>query len=265
MPFFLHIFRSRGHVWRLALAAWVCISLFPLHAAKAHPLVINYPDYWPFFTRGDIDGRMSGFFYEIVTVGLGRLGIEAEWQEFPWSRCQTNVEKGEADAFVTVPTEERLRYTATHETPFYLKTLDVFTYADNPKMREIKAIRKIKDIREAGLTVITYLGNGWNEENIESRGIRTVTVSGLPNVWLMLANKRGDIAIEWPFGAWPHIVRHGVASRIVQTDVTIESMPFHLMIRKGCPHAACLPEFDAVIRAMLRDGEIDAIVHKYTN
>ena len=265
MLFFLSTLRSRGHLWRLSLAAWVCISLFPIHVAKAQPLIIAYPDYWPFFTREDADGRMKGFFYEIVTEGLGRLGIKAEWQVFPWTRCQANVEKGEADAFITVPTEERLRYTVTHETPFYLKKLNIFTYSGNPRMREIKAIRDIEDIREAGLSVVTYLGNGWNEENIESRGIRTVTVSGLPNVWLMLANKRGDIAIEWPFSAWPQIVRHGVASRIVQTGVALEAMPFHLMIRKDSPYAARLSEFDAVVRAMLRDGEIDDIVRKYTN
>ncbi len=250
------------HIFAAALALGICLlSCAP--AARAAPLIVDYPDYWPFFTRQD-DGRMTGFFYDIVTQALGRMGIESEWRVFPWSRCQANVEKGDADAFVTVPTEERLRYTATHETPFYQKKLVVFTYAGHPMMQAIQTLRGIDDIRRLNLTVVTYLGNGWNDEHIQSQGIKTFTVSNLPNVWLMLAGRRGDIVIEWPFSAWPDISRSGTTDRIVQTEVALEAMPFHLMIRKDCAHAARLPEFDAVIREMLADGRIEHIVAQYT-
>ncbi len=64
----------------------------------------------------------------------------------------------------------------------------------------------------------------------------------------MLAEKRGDTVIEWPPGAWPDIRRMGVTDRIVDTGITISSMPFHLLIRKNSPQANILADFNETIR-----------------
>lgn len=248
----------------------VCLSVFlvvsPAQATthpdrQSKPLCIHYPDFWPFFTLRD--GEMTGFFYEIVTEALGRMGMEATWHVYPWGRCQSNVKSGEGEAMITVPTAERLEYADTHPTPFYLKELKVFTYAGHPMLNTIKAMKGIDDIKEAGLTVITYVGNGWNERNIEARGIKTYVTPKLPNVWRMLASHRGDIAIEWPGAAWPDIIKRHLEKRIIETDVSLQAMPFHLLISKMSPHVDRLPEFNKVILEMLEDGTIRSIIEKY--
>ena len=247
----------------ICLAAILSLSLsLPVGAAQGVPLRVAYPDYWPFFTR-TAEGDMTGFFYEIVTEALDRMGIGSEWRAYPWSRCQALVKCAEADAMVTVPTAERLVYAATHDTPFYLKELKVFTYKDNPKLAEIKKISSIDDIYRQGLVVVTYDGNGWNDKFIRSRGIKTYDAPIIKSVWLMLANHRGDIAIEWPFAAWPLIEEGGVKSKIVETDVSLEAMPFHLLINRDCAYAIRLPEFDQTIRQMQAEGRIAAIIAKY--
>lgn len=233
--------------------------------ARVDGLVIDYPDYWPFFTRKDT-GEMTGFFHDIIVEALARMGVETQWRKYPWSRCQDNVKHGDADAMITVPTSERLRYTVTHSEPFYRKKLHVFTYNGHPKEHIIRSLKTFDDIKAADLTVITYAGNGWNDENIVSRGIKMFETPVIKSVWRMLAARRGDIVIEWPMAAWAEIRKTNVEpDAIVQTDVTFGCMPFHLLINKRAPQAAILPEFNQIVLDMRSSGRIGEIVEKYTH
>jgi len=256
----------RSHLLRSFLVTLLFILLAaPAPAASDEQravMRIDYPEFWPFFVRNQ-SGRMIGFFHDIVSSALGEMGIDTVWKAFPWERCQANVRNGVADAMITVPTAERLEYAATHADPFYNKELVVFTYAGNPKLPAIESIRTIDDILSQNLTVITYAGNGWSERNLSARGISVLTTPILPNIWRMLAHKRGDIVIEWPGAAWPDIRRVGVTDAVVQTSVTLESMPFHLLIRKGSPYADRLDEFNRIISRMRDDGSIERIVDVY--
>ena len=228
-------------------------------------MVIDYPDYWPFFTRQD-NGEMTGFFHDIMVEALGRMDVETRWRAFPWGRCQDNVKNGDCSAMITVPTPERLRYSATHKDPFYLKGMHVFTYRNHPRLDYIRSIKTLDDIKAGGLSVVTYRGNGWNDRNIRSRGIKVYETPQLKSVWRMLANKRGDIVIEWPVAAWEDIRKNEVgADAIVQTDVTFDPMPFHLMICKESPLVGILPGFNEVILEMKASGRIREIVEKYTH
>lgn len=249
----------RQVVWVFLLCAGMCM---PAGAARQARMIIDYPEYWPFFIR-DGEQRMTGFFYDIVTEALGRMGIETSWREYPWGRCQVNVREGEAHAMITVPTKERLEYTVTHDTPFYQKKLHVFTYSGHPKLDQIRGIQEIDDIKELSLSVVTYTGNGWNDRNIRACGIKTYATPQLENVWQMLAHKRGDIAIEWSGAAWPDILRMKVEDIIVETDVSLESMPFHLLVGKDSLYADRMQEFDDVISVMRQDGTIDRMVGEY--
>ncbi|MFH1912717.1 MAG: transporter substrate-binding domain-containing protein [Pseudomonadota bacterium] len=246
---------------RFVAVLWLAVLLPGVAAAQA-PLRIDYPDFWPFFTR-DEAGEMTGFFHDVVTEALARMGMRATWHAFPWGRCQENVRSGEADAMITVPTAGRLDYSRTHADPFHLKELVVFTRADHARRAEVEALASIDDILAAGFSVVTYVGNGWNEVNIRSRGIKTYEVPYLRNVWLMLAQGRGDIVIEWPGGAWPDIKAQGLARKIVQTKVVLESMPFHLLVGRDSPHANILPRFNEIILEMCQDGTIDRILNIY--
>ncbi|NCD25999.1 MAG: transporter substrate-binding domain-containing protein [Deltaproteobacteria bacterium] len=250
-------------VMALVGIVFAMVVVFSPPARAARPVMrIDYPEFWPFFVR-EADGGMSGFFYEIVTTALDEMEIATVWKAFPWGRCQANVQSGEADAMVTAPTEERLLYTVTHDDPFYRKELKIFTRADHPRRRFIDGIRTIEDIRMAGLSVITYVGNGWNEKNIAARGVTTFTTPHLSNVWRMLDHKRGDIVIEWPGAAWADIRAVGAERTVVETGVTLDSMPFHLLVRKSSPHAGRLAEFNRIILRMHRDGTVRRMVDAY--
>jgi len=245
----------------LALVLTLAIPAMPTMAGQP-PMKICYPDFWPFFHRQE-DGRMTGFFYDITTEALTRMDIQATWTVYPWPRCQHEVKTGERDAMITFPSAERLQYARTHPDSFYEKKIKVFTYARHPRLREIKGIKTIEDIHRLNLTVITYAGNGWNDREIKAHGIKTYDTAILKNVWRMLANKRGDIVIEWPGGAWPDIHATGTEDIIIETDATLEAIPFHLLIRNQSPYADSLPRFNEIILEMKKEGTLSRIVDKY--
>jgi polar amino acid transport system substrate-binding protein len=232
-------------------------------AYAQNPLRIAYPTFPPFFWATE-NGEMKGFFYEIITEAVEkRMAIPVLWKAYPWTRCQKNLKDGKDDAILTVPTAERSVYTVTHENPFYLKSLKLFTYSDHSRIREILQIKEIADIKRGNFSVITYRGNGWHKENIDSKQIKTHETSYLENVWRMLAAKRGDIVIEWPHGAWPDIKRLELSDKIIETSVTLSEMPFHMLIRKDSTYVNILPEFNDVIKKMYEDDTIANILSKY--
>jgi len=248
-------------------AFWMSVCLLSgmmSSAATAESaLRIAYPVFSPFHWTLD-HGGMTGFFYEILTEALEkRMGLTVVWTAYPWPRCQDNLKTGKDDAVITVPTAERAAFTATHRTPFYIKTIHIFTCLDHLRFGEIKNIKTIADLKSGGFSVITYSGNSWHKENVQSMGIKTHESPSLENVWKMLSEKRGDVVLEWPPGAWPDIRKAGVSDRIVDTDIRISEMPFHLLIRRDAPQVRMLPDFDETIHAMITDGTIKVIASKY--
>lgn len=226
-------------------------------------LRIAYSTYPPFHWV-DETGKMTGLFYEIITEALEkRMGLTVVWTAYPWTRCQENLQIGKEDAIITFPTAERAEYAVTHKDPFYEKALHLFTYVDHPRITEIKEVREIEQLKKGGFSTITYSGNGWHKENVHSLGIKTYESSHFENVWRMLAERRGDAVIEWAPGAWPEISRVGVADRIIDTGVTMSTMPFHLLIRKDSDLVNTLDEFNNIINTMKEDGTIAFILSRY--
>ena len=239
------------------------LGLMAHGAAAAPPLRIAYVDFPPFHWVGK-DGRMTGFFYDIITEALEKeMGVPLVWTSYPWNRCQENLKVGTDDAILTVPTAERLTYTATNQDPFYIKSEDLFTYRDHPRLKEIMKIKTLADVKRDGFSVITYSGNGWNKEHVASLGIEIHQTARLQNVWRMLAEKRGDLVIEWPPGAWPVIDSAGVRDQVMDTHICISQMPFHLLIRKSSKYVSLLPAFNKTIQKMKANGTMARILAKY--
>lgn len=244
----------------LGLALCLGVPALPGPARAQEPLRIAYPEFPPFHWR-DGQGRMAGFFYEIIVEAVQRrMGIPTVWENQPWARCQASVREGTADAMLTVPTAERLEYAAASPEPFYSKRMNVFTRAGHPRLQEIRALTRLGDLRAAGFSVVTYNENGWSEANVEPLGVPAYKANSLQSVWRMLALGRGDLVIEWPPAAWPDIRALGLDSEIIQTDAVMASMPFHLLVGRNSPHADILPGFSRAIRAMREDGSLERIL-----
>ncbi|WP_320007709.1 transporter substrate-binding domain-containing protein [Maridesulfovibrio sp.] len=231
--------------------------------AMGESLNIAYTSFYPFFSR-DTNNRMTGIFYEIINEAIvNRMKIKVSWKEFPWKRCQQNVRENYADGMITTINPQRMEYTSTHRDPFFVQSVNIFTYKGHARMSEIKRLKSFADIKEKGFSIITYLGNGWIEEHAESIGIKTNKVTLRDRVWQMLAHKRGDMVIEWPGGAWFEIRKFKLTDEIVETGAVINTVRIHLLIGKKSPYIHILPGFNTEIKKMTEDGTIKKITDKY--
>ncbi len=256
--------RSIKAVFIIAICLLLPMALTASEGFAAPQEVLNmaYTDFSPFHYSTP-KGKFFGFFHDLMEEAAHRMNVKLTWEQCPWARCQENVREGLSDAMLTVPTEERLRYTVTHDTPMYVKGRHLFTYAGNPRMEEIKSIKSIREIAEKGFSVITYMGNGWFSRAIKPYKIKVYAATAIDNIWRMLALKRGDIVIEWPGGAWSSIHRQKLESKVVQTEAVLKALPFHLMIRKGHPLARRMQEFEQTFLQMRKDGTFQRILQIY--
>jgi len=247
----------------LLLLAALALLVAPCARAEEGALHIAYTEFPPFHSQ-DEQGRVSGLLHDILTEAVQkRLGIPLVWEPGPWARCQERVERGQADALVTVPTPERARYTVTHEEPLYLKERALFTFAGHPRMDQILALRDVQDIRQAGFTVLTYVGNGWSREHLAKAGVQVVETADPDSIWPMLAARRADLVVECPPAAWQAMQGRVQAGQVVETPVVLETLPFHLLVGKHSPLAGFLPQLSAILVSMRADGSMDRILSSY--
>jgi polar amino acid transport system substrate-binding protein len=120
---------------------------------------------WPPYIYTSADGKAQGLYVDILTeLFKNKLEMELVFQKVPWKRAQSNVENGQADFLVTVPTEKRLEYTVKSDAPLLEFYLRIFAYAHHPKLAKIHTISSGRDIKELGLIPVTNIGNGWHKK-----------------------------------------------------------------------------------------------------
>ncbi len=124
-------------------------------------------DPWPPVHSLDASGKPIGLFIDLVEVMfVNHLGMEVEYIQLPWKRCQSYVELGTVDFMITTKTSDRTKYSTASGQSVYDMYNSVYTYKGNKRLASINEIRKPKDIADKDLTVVTYLGNGWYKKEL---------------------------------------------------------------------------------------------------
>ncbi|WP_319521596.1 transporter substrate-binding domain-containing protein [uncultured Desulfosarcina sp.] len=222
-----------------------------------------FTDYPPANFRTE-KGDFSGFFYDIVMeVFQQRLGIRVDISVYPWKRCQRMVECGEADIMVTIPTPERKQYSVTHSRPIWIKRRILYTYREHPRIHEINLINGLASIKKGGYRVVSYLGNGWTEKDVQGIDIPVTFATTVDNMYRMLAAKRGDLIIEEKVLAAPHIVDLGLSKKIVETNGVGSESGFHILIGKKSAYASLIQALDREIEDMRKQGRLEEIFRSY--
>lgn len=206
-------------------------------------------------------GEFKGLLHDITIEAFEkRLGIPVQISVFPWKRCQLMVKNGKYDMILTIPTAERLEYSVTTKQPIWLKKRMIYTYAGHPMAQELNSINGLRDVKEKGYTVISYLGNGWAKRDIESAGIPIIYSNEVDGMYQMLATQRADIIIEEPSIAFPTIKRLNLSSKIIQTEGVGAASAFHFLIGKKSLHVKVLEKLNTVVKEMWEDGTIKKII-----
>lgn len=215
------------------------VHLSAVASGDFHPLNIERPD-----------GSIGGVYADTLQIIAERLGWSYSYRPYPWARAQEMVRRGQADAYITIPTTERMDYMKFTSAP--LIVLDrglLVTHRDHPLRRQIEAIDHYDALRE--VSIATYIGDGWAQ----------LLWKDWPNVqWArdlgasvrLLARRQVALLVQAR-----ELVQHQ-ARKLDTADVfvyrKVDFIPdatnaFHFGVRRS------FPEADAVVAAFEREQE----------
>lgn len=238
--------------------------------------VIAQPDR-PFIIAGDEDeppygfvtdkGEFQGVFVDIMAELCKRVRVPYTHIPYPWVRAQHLTRTGEADAMITVPTDERKKHYVYTQRSLVDFEFVAFVRKDHPDIKKLRRLSTIDAFQP--YTVLDYIGNGWGEQSL--RNLNVDRGGSHTQVLLKLAGKRGDVFIFVRTTTLyiiktmqknPDYKHMGIDNLIALPNV-LDRKGFHLLIAKDSPYAPMLPYFEKALNDMHKDGTIRKILRKY--
>ncbi len=240
----------------LAALLWVLLLTTPVLAAE--PMKITYFDRYP--PRSWLEnGEMKGILVDIITEALEkRLGIPLRHEGYPWARAQAMVENGQADAFITVPTEERKAYTLVSQEPVIRFNIYLATQKNNPNLALLQKVTKIDELKP--FTIVDYYGNGFAQQKLKDHKVEWVP--DVAAVYPFLAAGKADVLLVSDRGTYD-LKRLGYQDRLVVLPQPLLSVAFHLCIGRQSPFAKLLPQIDQTLKQMWAEDLIQQIAARY--
>ncbi len=236
---------------------------------KPSETLIYVDEKWPpiFFENAQ---SPNGYGHEGLNIDIlneifaKSLNLPLEIKQIPWKRAQQSIKRGSADLMITVPTEERKKFSIASNEPVLKLYMHAYTYKNHPRLNEIKTIKSADDIRELGLVAVTYLGNGWHKDNIDSHSVKTVYITENEGVIKYLADKRADILIESNISVNYDARLGGLLPKITPTGVKFGPINFHLFMSKKSNHIEKMDDINIVIKTLNRKGVLERLTENYS-
>jgi polar amino acid transport system substrate-binding protein len=236
------------------------ISASPLRGRAATPMHISYFDYFAPFSFLNDKQEMQGVFVDVLIEALqNRMQIPLTHQGFPWARAQQMVREGYADAFCTVPTNERREYTEVSAEPLVTATFTMFTRRNGPNVAKLNDVKSLAEL--SPFLIGHYLGSGWAHQKLG--GMRIDWATNLDMALRKLAYGRNDVFIDVAEVIRPRIKELKLENDLIELPQVLDTQQFNLCVRKESAFTKMLPDFDKVIRQMRLDGSLAAIYRKF--
>lgn len=256
-------YRSTLLLW---MALWLLFLCIPGRAlsAMASPsptitLAFSTEPMAPYYTVSEDSQEIGGPWRRMLDeLFINTLGWQVRYIIRPWQRAQNEVKVGNADAFISIITDERLQYASPISTAFCCFPLHLFTWKGHPKFAEMKGIGTVNELAAMDLELVSNLGNGWYKKNIEQHGVKTTWLPTDEQVLRFVAMQRGDGLIDLPSSMAHLATRLDLNERIIDTGVSFGKVEVHLMIGNASPLAGHLAEIDSAMKALQKDGTFTA-------
>jgi polar amino acid transport system substrate-binding protein len=229
----------------------------PAHARETMRIV--YSEQFQPFSWNE-SGVIKGILVDVLDEALSRrMGLEVVHEGYPWERAQEMVKHGQADAFATIATPQRLEYARASAHPLVTITFTLFTGADNPNLDRLRAARGLDDLKD--FTFGANSGSGWSQKNLA--GYQVKWLPKRENVLKMLVVNRVDAFIDVSQSVRFNLKKLGLTDSIVELPHVYEQSDFKLFIGNKSSLQRILPAFDAVMEEMQRDGTLQRIYETY--
>ena len=237
----------------LLLACTVCVA-----RAYAPPLVLAFSELVPWKTK---DGSTYGGAYtEIVRELARRLGRELHITECPHARCMLMMKSGEADLSIGIQqSPEREEFMAFLRTPYRKSTTDRVFYV---RRGEAHRIRRYEDL--AGLHIGVRNGSEYFDRFDDDKGLdKEMAPTNAANLRKLQLKRLDTVVMPEDQGA-VLLVELGLLKE-VEPAVYREhdNTPRSIAVSRHSAAFALLPQLEAAMQAMRRDGTLAAIYDKH--
>lgn len=224
--------------------------------AQARKLTVVYTEWFPYtYTE---NGAAAGFEIEILREVLRGMNLEAEFIEYPWKRCLSSLEEGQADALVSLlkaPEREQFaifpaEHISTSRTVF-------FTAADNaaPFSGDLAELRG----RKIGVIMGFSYGEAFDHAGYLDKE-PGVDVNILIN---RVVSGRNDLAAENEAVAKASATRLGVRDRLRFLEPPIHTQKLYVGFSKVRGHGPLAAEFSKALAKFKSSPRHRDILRKY--
>ncbi|MCG8572735.1 MAG: transporter substrate-binding domain-containing protein [Spirochaetes bacterium] len=202
-----------------------------------------------------------GAFTEILTAVLKEMGVNYEYQWYPWKRAEDEVRKGNAFAcFPYLKNEERLKVYDYSE-PLLSSTGKFFYLRSNIK-KEVKwaSLADFKSFTMGGV------GGYWYLSEFEKAGLKIDLASSDESNISKLYNKRIDFALTDELVGWDIIKKQfpNAINQFATLDKPFNENYLHLMVSRKYPNSKKLMEqFNKAFASIKSKGIYARILKKY--
>jgi polar amino acid transport system substrate-binding protein len=242
---------------------FMAVFLIPLGSttAQAEPIKLSYNSDWPPYSSGigsKVNGILPDLMREIIEK---RMGQKVEQSGAAWKRAQLMVEKGLADAFVTVPTNKRKKYANSSLGIVYSLEMRAVVKKDSAAHISLKSDSGIKTFHK--LRVCDILGNGFAQNFYGKHKINFMTASNVSACLRMESIDRADVLIQ-PLAIVSTAIKASNLNGVLITLPNVYAqMDFTLLLsKKSSIGPNFVKKFDAALAEMKKDGSYDALVQK---
>jgi len=209
-------------------------------------------EFFPYSYRQN--GQLKGILVDIAEeVLVRRLRLSVEHSGYPWVRAQMMVQRGEADAFVTVATEERRAYTVPSSEWVTQGRLALFARRNHPKLAQFRAIKGVQDLK--GLRIGSYLGNSWAKSKLGATDMQFA--KDRDGALRMLVADRFDLMVDASNPTQYALKALGLEQVVIELPVALDTSETYLCVGKQSFLLDYLPRIDRVLHNMKLDKSLE--------
>lgn len=218
---------------------------------------------WPPYSSEDM--KNYGIASEIITAVFNKMGIDTEYNFYPWKRCELLVQEG--NIFATFPysrTEERMeKYLFAKDYIIYDNT--VLFYHRKHNTKENFNFNKIEDL--ANYSVIGLSGYHYLEKFKKAGTYEKLDITdGETTAFQKLIAGRNELLPLSEAVGW-EIIKSEFPDELNNFDTldkTLVTAGFGLMVSKSYPNSkALLERFNHSFDTLIENGEYQKILAKY--
>lgn len=237
----------------------VIFHLILRSTCSSSEFIFTYFDNYPPLSWQDKD-EVKGILIDIMDeIVKKRMGLPMRNKAYPWKRAQLMVRNNDADGFITVPTEERLKYTSINSIPVYIVEFTIFVNKNNSKIDTITSIDKLDGLSD--YSIVHYLGSGWANSVLGKYNIHWTRT--LDDSLLLLYKNRVDIFIDPRDIVIYNIKKNNYEDTIIEIDQILDKKEFMLCIGLKSGFNSYINEFDFHLNEIKKDGTMQKILLKY--